>query len=219
MSKVNLYSAKTKTVGSFPLPKEFAGEINMPLLNQAIHVYRDRVHPGNSKVLTRAEVDLTKAKWFKQKGTGRARHGAQSAPIFVGGGVAHGPKGIKRVLALPKKMKQKALLSALSLKLKENKIVAVKDLQSVTKTKGVQELVGSIAKGEMDGKSKVTFVISAKNRGLNTFVKNIERATVEQYSDLNAYKVYFGGRLVLDADIFDQPSPKVAAGKKRKVSK
>lgn len=217
MSKINLYSAKTKTVGSFTLPKDFAGEINMPLINQAIHVYRDRMHAGNSKVKTRAEVDLTKAKWFKQKGTGRARHGAQSAPIFVGGGVAHGPKGVKRVLELPKKMRRKALLSALALKLKENKVVAAKDLGTVSKSKVVQELIGSIAKGEKDEKSKVTFVVSDKNRGLNIFVKNVERVAVEEYSNLNAHKVHFGGRLVLDADIFEQPSRKASAGKKRRT--
>lgn len=202
--KVNLYSAKTKTVGSFTLPRDFAAKVNRVLLAQALHVYRDRMHPGNSKVKTRSEVNLTKAKWFRQKGTGRARHGSQSAPIFVGGGVAHGPKGTKRVLELPKKMKRSALLSALSLKALEKNLVVVKDLSKVTKTKDASNLIDSICKGEKQKKGRLTLALSEKNSGLYKYFRNIDNLIVARYSDLNAYKVYFGGRLVIDADNFEK---------------
>lgn len=202
--KVNLYSPKLKKPGTFTLPKEFAGKVNESLLAQALHVYRDRMHPGNSKVKTRSEVNLTTAKWYKQKGTGRARHGAQSAPIFVGGGVAHGPKGVKRVLELPKKMKHSALLSAFSLKALEKNLVAAKDLSAVTKTKDANKLIDSICEGEKLKKGRLTLALSAKNSGLYKYFKNIDNLIVARYSDLNAYKVYFGGRLVIDADNFEK---------------
>src|SRR5688572_24665900 len=83
----------------------FAAKVSPALIAQAVRVYQDRQHQHTSKVKTRGEISLTTAKWFKQKGTGRARHGAKSAHIFVGGGVAHGPDGIRGAsLTLPVKM-------------------------------------------------------------------------------------------------------------------
>jgi large subunit ribosomal protein L4 len=198
--KVNLYSTKLTKTGSFALPKEFSGEINEPLLAQAIHVYRDRQHPGNSKVQTRSAVSLTKSKWYRQKGTGRARHGSKNAPIFVGGGVAHGPKGVKRVLALPTKMKRSALLSAFALKAKNKKLAATRDLSVIKKTKDAQGLVDAIREGEKT--KKITIALAAKNKDAFQFFKNIADVKTVAYSDLNAYKVYLAGALVVDTDAF-----------------
>jgi len=200
MSKVSLYSTKLAKASSFTLPKEFTGKVNEQLLAQAIYVYRDRKHAGYSKVQTRAEVTLTKAKWYKQKGTGRARHGAKSAPIFVGGGVAHGPKGVKRVLDLPKKMKKAALVSALALKAKENKVAAVRDLSVIKKTKDAQGLVDSIRDGEK-GK-KLTIAVAEKNKGAYKFMKNIKDVRTIRFTDLNALSVYTAGRLIVDTEAF-----------------
>lgn len=209
--KVNLYSHKGKA-STLALPKEFSEKINEALLAQALHVYRDRTHVGTSRVKTRAEVDLTKAKWYRQKGTGRARHGAKSAPIFVGGGVAHGPKGVKRILDLPKKMKRKALLSALSLKAKEGKISAAKDLSTIKKTKDAQELVNEVIKGQkLKEGVRITFAVADKNKAVFAFMKNIKKAKVERYSDLNAYKAYMSGNLVIDAEVFEKEKPKKEA--------
>ncbi|PIY79557.1 MAG: 50S ribosomal protein L4 [Candidatus Pacebacteria bacterium CG_4_10_14_0_8_um_filter_43_12] len=92
----------------------FGGSVNQILMAQVLRVYGVNQHQGTSKVKTRSEVKRTKKKWFKQKGTGNARHGARSAPIFVGGGVAHGPKGVQAgALKLSQKQKAQALLSAL----------------------------------------------------------------------------------------------------------
>jgi len=70
-------------------------EVSPALLTQAIYVYQENTHIGTSKVKTRGEVDLTKKKVYKQKGTGNARHGSKSAPIYVGGGVVFGPRGFE----------------------------------------------------------------------------------------------------------------------------
>ena len=198
--KVNLYSTKLKKASSVTLPKEYAGEVNEALLAQAIHVYRARQHPGTSKVQTRSEVSLTKAKAYKQKGTGRARHGAKSSHIFVGGGVAHGPKGVKRVLSLPTKMKRKALVSALSLKTGEKKVVGAKDLAAIKKTKDAQSLVDAIRIGEKA--KKLTIAVAEKNKDVFQFLKNLKNVKTINYTDLNAYTVYQAGELVVDTDAF-----------------
>lgn len=199
--KVNLYSPKSKKVETLVLPKEYASELNEPLLAQALHVYRSRLHPGTSKTKTRSEVNLTKAKAWRQKGTGRARHGAKSAPIFVGGGVAHGPKGIKRILEMPKKMKQKALVVALTLKAKEGEIAAVSDISVINKTSDAQKLVETIREGEkMTAKKRIMFALADKNSGFSGFANNLNGVGTIRYKDLNAYAVYVSGRLVIDSD-------------------
>jgi len=104
MNKIITISAKTsKKTTPITAPKELFGEKENPtLLTQALHVYRARSHVGQVLKQTRSEVSRTKSKWYKQKGTGKARHGARTPNIFVGGGLAHGPDGLKRVLTLPK---------------------------------------------------------------------------------------------------------------------
>ena len=75
------------------------GKANSTLLAQAIRVYGSNSHQKTSKVKTRGEVDGSTRKIYRQKGTGNARHGAKYAPIFVGGGIAHGPTGILKLLS------------------------------------------------------------------------------------------------------------------------
>lgn len=97
----------------------FGAVINPELISQAVRVYQSNQRQGSSKVLTRSEVARTKKKWFKQKGTGNARHGARNANIFVGGGVAHGPTGEQNwSLKLSTTMRKAALISALSAQVK-----------------------------------------------------------------------------------------------------
>src|SRR3972149_1654690 len=144
MVKLDVYSAKGIKKGSTNLPERFVEKENLPLLAQAIHVYEARLHPGLAKVKTRGEVIASTRKVYRQKGTGGARHGAKSAPIFVGGGVAHGPKGVKRTLTLAKGMRAKALDLALSLAAKEEKVFVVSGLAKVTKTGEVAHVLAKI---------------------------------------------------------------------------
>lgn len=201
MSKASLYSAKGTRVGQITLPKNFSEKENLKLLAQAIRVYEDRKHPGLSKVKTRGEVSLTTRKAYRQKGTGLARHGARSAPIFVGGGIAHGPKGKKRELSLPKKMKKKALDIALSLKAKDGRVVSVKNLSSLKKTKEAQNLVEKILKKEKNGR-RITFVLKDKNGGQTLALRNLEGIKIISFEKLDAYSAYFSSLLIFDEEIF-----------------
>src|SRR3990167_9301765 len=111
MVKLTIYSAKGIRKGSTNLPNNFVEKINLPLMAQAVRVYEDRQHPGLAKAKTRGEVTASTRKIYRQKGTGGARHGAISAPIFRGGGIAFGPKPRNFELKLSKQMKKKALFS------------------------------------------------------------------------------------------------------------
>ena len=200
MLKVNSYSARGTKLSSVTLPKTFEEKENLALLAQAIRVYEDRQHPGLAKAKTRAEVLRTKKKLYKQKGTGGARHGSRSAPIFVGGGVAHGPRGVKRVLELPLALKRKALAVAVSLKVKEGQVVSADGLGSLKKTKEANKLIEKVL-AETKTK-KVTLVLSEGNLGAKKIFRNFKEVRVLPYKDINAYDVFFGGAIVFDKEIF-----------------
>jgi len=197
MLKVNTYSIKGTKLTPVSLPKEFGAKVNLPLLAQAIRVYEERSHIGLAKTKTRAEINRTKKKWYRQKGTGGARHGARSAPIFVGGGVAHGPKPVRRELKLPDKMRKMALSVALSLKAKEGQIAAVDGLAKITKTNAVATLIKKFKEAK-----KFTFILSEKNLAVRKFLRNLENVGAVPYKNLNAYQVFFGGTLIFDREIF-----------------
>lgn len=198
MSKVNAYSAKGTKVAAFILPKGFEEKGSLNLLTQAIRVYEARRHFGLAKAQTRSEVNRTKKKVYRQKGTGGARHGSRSAPIYVGGGKAHGPRPIERVLSLPEKMGQKALKIALGLKVADGKLLVVSDLGKIKKTKEAQALADKIAANE-----RVTFVIKDRETSKKPFI-NIKELSIVAYRNLNAYDVYFGGTLIFDKAIFEK---------------
>jgi large subunit ribosomal protein L4 len=100
----------------------FGVERNDTLIQQAVlRIYANR-RRGTHDTKTRGQVRGTTAKWYRQKGTGRARHGAQTAPQFRKGGVVFGPHPRSYAQAMPQKMRRKALCSVLSDKLKEGRI-------------------------------------------------------------------------------------------------
>lgn len=205
MSKIKAFSVKTNKKQEVNAPAVFSKEKeNLPLLAQAIHVYRNRDHVGTKYVKGRSDVKRTTKKMYRQKGTGGARHGARSAPIFVGGGKAHGPDGLKRVLTLPKKMRAKALGVALNIKLKADKIVLVQGISDIKKTKEAASILTTIRKEMLQSKKspKTLVVLSDKNKDKFRFFQNIANCEVVVYKDLNAYGVYLGGLLIFDNDIF-----------------
>lgn len=179
------------------LPSEWEVKNNPALLAQAIRVYTDISHVGLRKAQTRAEVKRTGKKLYSQKGTGGARHGSRRAPNFVGGGVALGPRPVHRDLKLSVAMKRKATGIAMSLAVKENRVVAL-DL-SFKKTKEAQDFIGKVF-GKKD--LRVTFVFKKENLQTARFVKNIKNVRVVNFMDLNMFDIFFGGKMVLDKSIF-----------------
>ena len=194
MPKADLYTLSGTKSGQMELPKEiFAVKINEPLMVQAVRVYLSNQRKAQAKVKSRGEIARTTAKWFRQKGTGRARHGARSAPIFVGGGVAHGPTGEQNYqLKLPKKMKKQALFSALSSKFKTNEVIVIKDLEKIEpKTKKMKTILEKLAK---DGKT--TIILSKKLENVSQAARNLKGVNLSQANQLNPYEVLNGGKLI-----------------------
>ncbi len=188
-----MYDGKGAKNGTFALPKEiFGAKINKVLMAQAVRVYLANQRTGTAHTKSRGEISLTSAKWYRQKGTGRARHGAQSAPIFVGGGVAHGPKNKDYSLSLPKKMKKAALYSALSLRLKDGDIKILSGLSKITpKTKLMNQILNKITE-DKKGKSKILLVTSANPRELTNVYeagRNIKNVEILNARLLNTYEV------------------------------
>ena len=124
--KVNVYSEKgAKLQSKVELPKDIFGiKPNKAALRQYIRVYRINQRQGTVATKTRGEVRGGGKKPWPQKGTGRARHGSIRSPIWVGGGVAHGPRPRKFGLSIPKKIRDLALRSALSAKVSDKAIVS-----------------------------------------------------------------------------------------------
>jgi large subunit ribosomal protein L4 len=126
-----LYDLNNKKVGSIELSDSvFAADVKPHLLNDAVRAqiaWRYEYKTANS--LTRTEVHGTGKKMFRQKGTGQARHGDAKAPIFVGGGKAHGPRPRRVRHKINKKVMRAALISALSLNQKEDRIFVVDKLE------------------------------------------------------------------------------------------
>ena len=126
--KVPVRNMAGEEVDTIELPADiFEVEINVGLMHQAYVRQMANARRGTHKAKTRGEVNRTSAKWYRQKGTGRARHGSRRAPIFVGGGKAHGPRPRSYAKRMPRKMRRAALRSALSALLRDDQLVVVDD--------------------------------------------------------------------------------------------
>lgn len=199
MLKIKTYSIKGTKLADFTLPKEYEVEVNMNLLAQARRVYESLSHIGLRKTKTRSEVIRTKKKLYKQKGTGGARHGSKNAPIFVGGGVAHGPRPLKRLLELPKNMKKAALNMALTLKVKNGEVIVIDGANKIKKTKEASLFLTKI--GSEVKANRFTYVSGGKNESLK-FFRNIDKVNSLPFKDMNAYEVLKTGILVIDKESF-----------------
>jgi large subunit ribosomal protein L4 len=134
------------SAGSISLPDEIFGiEPRADILQRMVRWQLSRRQAGTHKTKTRGEISLTTAKWYKQKGTGRARHGAKSAPQFRGGGKAFGPVVRSHAHDLPKKVRALALKMALSDKARTEKLIVLSEASvKEPKTKGLLASFGKL---------------------------------------------------------------------------
>lgn len=188
-NEIPVYDIKGSEVKSMKLPEGiFNAPANASLIAQAVRVYMSNQRGGNASTKTRGEVIGSTRKIYRQKGTGKARHGANKAPIFVGGGIAGGPKPKDHSLDLTKSMKKKALFGALTNKANAKEIVALtqEGLEKVNKTKEAYEFLKKLG---FTGK-RVTVVFPKMEK--SSFVKsirNIENVEMVDAMSLNTYVV------------------------------
>ena len=130
MPKVAVYDMEGRQVGEIDLNEEVFGvEVNQALLHQAIVMYEANKRQGTSSTKTRGEVRGGGRKPWRQKGTGRARHGSIRSPQWRGGGVVFGPRPREWRQAMPKKARRAALRSALSAKVASGDLVVLDKLE------------------------------------------------------------------------------------------
>jgi len=185
--EINCFDTTGKKLKGISVSKKIFGlKPNEKLLAQAIRVYRSNQRRANAKAKTRGEIKGSRRKIWQQKGTGRARHGDKYAPIFVGGGRAHGPKGDQNFsLSLNQKMKHRALLSALSVKFSQNQILAVKGLNQLEpKTKNFAQLIQVLKLID----KKVVFVLPKKEEKITRGIKNLVEGRTVLVKMLNPYQ-------------------------------
>lgn len=196
---VPVYSLAGRASGTLSLPKEIFGQkVNQKLLAQALRVYmtNQKTLPGSTK--TRGEVRGSTAKIYRQKGTGRARHGAIRAPIFVGGGIVFGPKYRKVRLDLPKKMKKAALLSALSDKMVNKEILGISGFKKATgKTKEIVKLLKKVST------DNALIVTGEKTDNVVRAVRNIPGVNALPANLINAYEVLKHDFLLITKEAVD----------------
>lgn len=148
--EVTVINTGGQEIKKITLPEYIFGiEPNVALMHQAFLRQMANARQGTHSTKTRGEVNRSTAKIYRQKGTGRARHGSRGAPIFVGGGIAHGPKPRKYTQDMPRKMRQKAIRCALSALLRDNQLVFVDQLTlDAPKTKAMKQALKTLTGGD-----------------------------------------------------------------------
>ena len=182
---IKVYDTKGKELESWKLEDGLFGNKNDAILSQAVRIYTSNSHQKTHKVLTRGEVNGSTKKIYRQKGTGNARHGAKYAPIFVGGGIAHGPTGVRpENMILPKAMRRAALASAMQSKMATNAIVGISGVKKFAgKTASMVKLLSSIASHP---KNKVLIVTNDKATTLYQSIGNLQGVSMKRAALVNA---------------------------------
>jgi large subunit ribosomal protein L4 len=195
MAKINTFDATGKKLTPTTVSDTiFAVKVNPSLMAQAVKIYLSNQRQAPARAKTRGEVKVTKAKAWRQKGTGRARHGSKNAPIFVGGGSAHGPTGNENFnKSLSKTMRQKSLFSALTRQLKQEHILVVDKLESLPqKTARFAQL---FAKLNPENK-KTLFLIAMEEKQLRLPTRNLAGVNTLLVTNLNAYQTLKAAQLI-----------------------
>src|SRR6476659_2721339 len=194
MPTVKVRNLQNKEIGDITLSDAVFGvELNEGLIHAAVMNYRANGRSGNSATKTRGDVSGSGRKLWKQKGTGRARIASLRSPLWKGGGNAHGPQPRDWSYNMPRKMRQGALRSALSERVREGSVFVV-DGWNFEKPK-TKDFAESLTRLGLDGKTLI--VDSLDNDNLMLSARNLRRAKVVNSFGLNIYDLLYHDRLVL----------------------
>ena len=189
-----------KEVNKVDLPAYiFEEEVNVGLMHQAYVRQMANARLGTHKAKRRSEVRGSTAKIYRQKGTGRARHGARTAPIFVGGGVAHPPRPRKYTQDMPKKMRRKAIRCALSALLRDEQLVFVNELAlDKPKTKDMKKAIEALTGGE-----NALVVLGKKDVNVANSVHNLPKSHVILANYLNIRDLLKHDKVIIPMDALE----------------
>ncbi len=205
--KTDIYNAQGKKAGSLELPENIFGLAwNESLMHQVVTSMQDNARTNVAHTKGRGEVRGGGRKPWKQKGTGRARHGSSRSPIWKGGGVTHGPRN-EKVFArtIPAKMRAKALFMALSQKMKDGHIIFVDSfgIEKQPSTSSAKKSLVALSKGDFEklsAKKKNAALVAfadAKSSTTKSF-RNISNISSSAVRDLNPVAILKHTFLVIE---------------------
>lgn len=197
MPSIDVVNMQGKKVSTIELKDSiFAVELNEVLVHTVIVNYLANQRQGTQSTKTRSEVSGGGRKPWRQKGTGRARHGSTRSPIWIKGGIALGPTPRSYKYRINKKEKQNALKMVLSSKLAEGKIVVLDKLElKEAKTKNMVEVLNN-AKAE----GKKLILLPAKDENILRAGRNIEKTKVSYVGHTNTYELLNTKCIVMTVD-------------------
>ncbi|MCA9948446.1 MAG: 50S ribosomal protein L4 [Anaerolineales bacterium] len=180
--EVKVVNMTGQAVDTIELPASvFEANINRDLMHQALVRQMANARLGTHKAKGRSEVNKSTRKIYRQKGTGNARHGSRRAPIFVGGGVAHGPLPRKYTKDMPRKMRRAALRSALSVKASNGEIVVMDQISfDVPKTRDMVAMINAVAQGD-----SALVLLPVQNENAEKSANNLQKVKALRANYLN----------------------------------
>lgn len=200
---IKSYDLTGKETGVVEVAKEILSYTpNSTLLAQYVRVFQANQRQGTASAKMRSEVAGTTKKVYKQKGTGRARHGSMKAPIYKGGGVVGGPKPKEYRMSFSKQQKTQSMLSAIAFQIHRGTVAVLENaaVKVAIKTKPIASLLKTMALTKQD----VLFVLpDAKAQGLVKSIHNIENAQVTHMGMLNVHELLDADHVIVIADAFD----------------
>ncbi len=194
MAKLKVYNMKKESVGTVDLnDMVFNADYNEPLIHQVIVAIHNNARQGTKSTLTRSEVNASKKKIYRQKGTGNARHDERSAPQFTGGGVVFAPKPRDFSQKINKKMRDIAFSSALSQKIRQEEVYILDDVTFAdSKTKSANEFLKTF------GLDKRTLIVTdGKNESIMRATNNIAKVSCTDAMLLNVAEIVENRYLVI----------------------
>ncbi len=197
MTKVNLYNMKKEVVGDVELSDIFNVEYNEPVIHQVVVAVHNNQRQGTMANLTRSEVRGKAAKPWRQKGTGSARQGSRKGPQWTGGGIVFAKKPRDFSQKVNKKVKDLALCSALSQKLRQDELFIVDSIKvDAPKTKVMADMLDKFG---FTGKS-VAIVTDGVDDNVLRSSNNIQKLNVNEVRLLNACDIVENKFVVLTLD-------------------
>lgn len=205
--EAKLYNQQAKEIGEINLPNNVFGlGWNPALVWQVAESERANLRQGSAHTKDRSEVRGGGKKPWRQKGTGRARHGSRRSPIWIGGGITHGPRNEKiYAKKINKKMKQKAFAAVLSQKFRDGEILIVDDFEfSTGKTKDAFMTFRALnnIRGFAGIGVKSTAAVALGGRNLTSFraMRNLPKVSVSEARNINLLEVLGSRFLILPKD-------------------
>lgn len=192
--KLDVRTPAGQTSGSVELPAEiFDVQVNVPLMHQVVVAQLAAARQGTHDTKSRGEVSGGGRKPYKQKGTGRARQGSTRAPQFVGGGVVHGPKPRDYEQRTPKKMKAAALRSALSDRVRSERLHVLSSIVEgeTPSTKAALEAISKIS-----DRARVLVVLERDDDVTWLSLRNVPAVSLIYVDQLNTYDVLLSDDVV-----------------------